>query len=211
MCDHYHGSSLAHNEEQTTKQMKYKLSVLASSPKYTGAATFAVTVSRDGNTLYAVNAGSNSIAVVPLVGANANTVSGMIPTAYEPHDITFSSDSSWMYIINGKSDTGPNPGHLATWPPGQQHRQPDDHHLPWWQCRGSSGFAGEQPIPIPVGECFFGQRARAHSRRLAGFDSQGCAEQYLFSGTGGQRCGGDEFLEDEDPERDLRRERKPHL
>jgi YVTN family beta-propeller protein len=83
------------------------------SPKYTGAATFAVTVSRDGNTLYAVNAGSNSIAVVPLVGANANTVSGMIPTAYEPHDISFSSDGSWMYIINGKSSTGPNPGHLA--------------------------------------------------------------------------------------------------
>src|SRR5206468_3938291 len=38
---------------------------------------------------------------------------GLIPTAYEPHDITFSADGSWMYIVSGKSATGPNPGHLA--------------------------------------------------------------------------------------------------
>lgn len=83
------------------------------STKYTGAATFAVTLSRDGNTLYAVNAGSNSIAVVPLTGANALKVTGLIPTAYEPHDVTFSADGSWMYIINGKNATGPNPAHIA--------------------------------------------------------------------------------------------------
>ncbi len=82
-------------------------------PHYTGAATFAVTVSPDGKTLYAVNDGSNSIAVIPLDGANVNTVIGLIPTAYAPKDITFSLDGTWMYIINGKSDQGPNPGHLA--------------------------------------------------------------------------------------------------
>ena len=82
-------------------------------PKYTGAATFAVTLSRDGRTLYAVNSGANSIAVIPLTGRQANTVSGLIPTAYEPHDVTFSADGSWMYIVNGKSATGPNPGHLT--------------------------------------------------------------------------------------------------
>jgi YVTN family beta-propeller protein len=82
---------------------------------FTGAATFAVTVSRDGNTLYAVNAGSNSIAVIPLVGAAAYTVSGLIPTAYEPHDITFSADGSRMFIVNGKSATGPNPAHISSY------------------------------------------------------------------------------------------------
>jgi YVTN family beta-propeller protein len=82
--------------------------------KYTGAATFAVTLSPDGTTLYAVNSGANSIAVIPLSGKNANTVNGLIPTAYEPHDITFSTDGSWMYIVNGKSVTGPNPGHLSS-------------------------------------------------------------------------------------------------
>ena len=81
-------------------------------PRYTGAATFAVTVSPDGNSLYAVNSGANSIAVIPLNGRFANKVIGLIPTAFEPHDITFSADGSQMYIINGKSVTGPNPGHL---------------------------------------------------------------------------------------------------
>src|SRR5262249_6501050 len=38
----------------------------------------------------------------------------LIPTAYEPHDVTFSADGAWMYIVNGKSVTGPNPHHLAS-------------------------------------------------------------------------------------------------
>jgi len=81
-------------------------------PRTTGAATYGVTLSRDGSTLYAVNAGANSIAVIPLSGPSAYTVTGLIPTAYEPHDITFSADGTWMYIVNGKSDTGPNPLNL---------------------------------------------------------------------------------------------------
>jgi DNA-binding beta-propeller fold protein YncE len=79
---------------------------------YTGAATFAVTLSPDGQSLYAVNAGANSIAVIPLRGEGTRKVKGLIPTAYDPHDVTFSADGSWMYIINGKSVTGPNPSHL---------------------------------------------------------------------------------------------------
>ena len=81
--------------------------------KYTGAATWNVSINPVNNTLYAVNTGANSIAVIPLTGSGANTVTGLIPTAFSPKDITFSADGSWMYIINGKSDTGPNPGHLA--------------------------------------------------------------------------------------------------
>src|SRR5262249_14429118 len=81
--------------------------------RYTGAATFAVTLSPDGKTLYAVNAGANSVAVIPLQGEDAYRVAGLLPTAYEPHDITFSADGSWLYIINGKSSTGPNPDHLT--------------------------------------------------------------------------------------------------
>jgi YVTN family beta-propeller protein len=83
------------------------------STHYTGAATFAVTLSRDGRTLYAVNAGANAVAVIPLHGERAFHVAGLLPTAYEPHDLTFSADGRWMYIVNGKSATGPNPGHLA--------------------------------------------------------------------------------------------------
>jgi DNA-binding beta-propeller fold protein YncE len=80
--------------------------------KYTGAAPIAVTLSPDERTLYAVNDGANSIAVIALSGEDAYTVKGLIPTAYGPKDVAFSQDGSWMYIINGKSDQGPNPLNL---------------------------------------------------------------------------------------------------
>jgi YVTN family beta-propeller protein len=77
----------------------------------TGAAPTAVAVNRVKKLLYAVNAGSNSIAVIPLSGPRAFRTIGLIPTAYDPTDVAFSADGSWMYIINGKSNTGPNPGY----------------------------------------------------------------------------------------------------
>lgn len=77
----------------------------------TGAAPTAVAVNRFNKTLYAVNAGSNSIAVIPLSGPLAFKTIGLLPTAYDPTDLAFSPDGSWMYIINGKSNTGPNPGY----------------------------------------------------------------------------------------------------
>jgi len=77
----------------------------------TGAAPTAVAINPATKTLYAVNAGSNSIAVIPLTGPQAFQTVGLLPTAYDPTDVAFSADGSWMYIINGKSDTGPNPGY----------------------------------------------------------------------------------------------------
>lgn len=78
---------------------------------YTGAEPVAVTVSPDGKTLYAVNNGNNSIAVIPLEGKDAYTTTALLPTAHAPKDITFSADGSQIYIINGRSNTGPNPGY----------------------------------------------------------------------------------------------------
>ncbi len=81
-------------------------------PRYTGAAPYSVTLSPDNRTLYVVNNGANDIAVVPLTGRTPH-VEGLIPTAYAPKDVAFSLDGSQMYIINGKSNTGPNPGNLS--------------------------------------------------------------------------------------------------
>lgn len=83
-------------------------------PRYTGVESIAARVSPDGKTLYAVNNGNNSIAVVPLEGKDAYTTTALLPTAYAPKDVTFSADGSQMYIINGRSNTGPNP----EWPGG---------------------------------------------------------------------------------------------
>jgi hypothetical protein len=83
----------------------------------TGAAPFAVTLAPDGRRLYAVNSGANAVAVIALEGPQALSVIGLIPTAYEPHDITFSDDGRWLYLVSGKSATGPNPGHLSSQTP----------------------------------------------------------------------------------------------
>ncbi len=80
-------------------------------PNTTGAAPTAVAINPVNKMLYAVNAGSNSIAVIPLSGPHAFTTVGLLPTAYDPTDVAFSADGSWMYIINGKSNTGPNLGY----------------------------------------------------------------------------------------------------
>jgi YVTN family beta-propeller protein len=77
----------------------------------TGAAPTAVTINPANKMLYAVNAGSNSLAVIPLSGPHAFETIGLLPTAYDPTDVAFSADGSWMYVINGKSNTGPNPGY----------------------------------------------------------------------------------------------------
>lgn len=87
-------------------------SVTARLRNYTGAAPFSSRLSADGTTLYVANAGSNSVAVVPLIGPNAFKVKGLIPTDYEPHDVSFGGNGRYLYIINGKSATGPNSGFL---------------------------------------------------------------------------------------------------
>jgi YVTN family beta-propeller protein len=117
----------------------------------TGAAPTAVAINPVNGTLYAVNAGSNSIAVIPLRGPHAFETIGLLPTAYDPTDLAFSADGGWMYIVNGKSNTGPNPGYGY----GKLCRHPVHHPawrpLPGRQCSRVREATGEQPVSIPTG------------------------------------------------------------
>jgi YVTN family beta-propeller protein len=125
-------------------------------PHLTGAATFAVTISPDGRSLYAVNAAANAIAVIALTGEDANKVTGLIPTAYEPHDITLSADGTWMYIVNGKSVTGPNSGHLygntalitsTTYPGGNDKAAADARASNQYQFQLERASLVSAPVP----------------------------------------------------------------
>ncbi len=78
---------------------------------YTGANTNGVTLSPDETELYVANGNLNSIAVVALGGADSGDhVVGLIPTGWYPTSVSFSADGSWVYVVNMKSPTGPNPG-----------------------------------------------------------------------------------------------------
>ena len=87
-----------------------------------------------------------------MTGHNANKVSGLIPTAYEPHDITFSADGSWMYIINGKSVTGPNPGHLNS-----STANMTSIIYPGGNAAAAAAAQSVESVPIPVGTGFPGE------------------------------------------------------
>ena len=83
---------------------------------YRGANTNSVTLSPDESQLYVTNGNLNAVAVVQLGGADKNDQTiGLIPTGWYPNSVSFgptvnSPNGSWVYVVNGKSPTGPNPG-----------------------------------------------------------------------------------------------------
>jgi DNA-binding beta-propeller fold protein YncE len=78
---------------------------------YTGANTNGVTLSPDESQLYVSNGNLNCLSVVPLNGSGSgDQVAGLIPTGWYPNAVTFSADGATVYVVNGKSPTGANPG-----------------------------------------------------------------------------------------------------
>ena len=79
--------------------------------QYTGANPNSVTLSPDESQLYVTDGNLNCLAVVALGGSNSGDhVVGLIPTGWYPNSVSFNFDGSRMFVINGKSPTGPNAG-----------------------------------------------------------------------------------------------------
>jgi len=76
--------------------------------KYTGANTNSVALSPDEKQLYVTNGNLNSIAVVALGGSKSEVI-GLIPTGWYPNSVSFGNNGR-VYVVNGKSPTGPNAG-----------------------------------------------------------------------------------------------------
>jgi len=85
---------------------------------YKGANTNSVTLSPDEKQLYVTNGNLNCVAVVALTGTNSNDkIIGLIPTGWYPNSVSFSGDGNWVYVVNAKSPTGPNPGFYYSYGP----------------------------------------------------------------------------------------------
>jgi YVTN family beta-propeller protein len=145
------------------------------SRKYTGAATFAVTLSRDGNTLYAVNSGANSIAVIPLTGRKSDDRER--PDPDRPRAARRHVQRRWLVDVHHQRQERHRP---QPRPPGRQYGQHDEHHVPGWQCRGRSRRAGVERVPVPVGARVPRERARAELERPGGPYGAGREEQFLL-------------------------------
>jgi YVTN family beta-propeller protein len=92
-------------------------SVFANNKGFKGSSPNCVTVSADGGFLYVTNGGANSVAVIRLAhdgdgegdsGARSE-LQGVIPTGWYPNSVSVSADGSMLYVVNGKSNTGPVP------------------------------------------------------------------------------------------------------
>ncbi|HZZ67041.1 MAG TPA: hypothetical protein VFE18_02610 [Phenylobacterium sp.] len=74
-----------------------------------GANSNALALSPDGHSLYVTNGGENAVAVLALgAGKAPPRVTGLIPTGWYPSGIA--AAGGHLYVVNGKSDPGPNPG-----------------------------------------------------------------------------------------------------
>lgn len=113
--------------------------------KLKGNNTNSVTLSRDEKLLFVTNGWMNDVAVVRL-GAEPkeSKVVGLIPTGWYPNSVSFSGDGKFVYVVNGKSPTGPNPDNCKGLTPEKTV-----------QCRASNHYnlqllkAGLQTFPIP--------------------------------------------------------------
>ncbi|THD58731.1 beta-propeller fold lactonase family protein [Phenylobacterium sp.] len=74
-----------------------------------GANSNALALSPDGRRLYVSNGGENAVAVLTLgAGKTGARVTGLIPTGWYPTGVA--ATGGRLYVVNGKSDPGPNPG-----------------------------------------------------------------------------------------------------
>jgi DNA-binding beta-propeller fold protein YncE len=90
----------------------------------TGSSPNSLALSPDERTLYVTNSGSNSVAVIDLDGScdrdheegndvGRGRVVGLIPTGWFPNSVSVSRDGKTLYVVNGKSNAGPNPGNCT--------------------------------------------------------------------------------------------------
>jgi YVTN family beta-propeller protein len=80
-----------------------------------GANPNSLALSPDERTLYVTNGGINAVAVIRLGDDDGDDddrseVVGLIPTGWYPDSVTVSGDGSRLYVTNGKSVPGPDPG-----------------------------------------------------------------------------------------------------
>ena len=114
--------------------------------EFKGNDTNSVTLAHDEKSLYVTNGWMNDVAVIQLNSApHQSKVVGLIPTGWYPNSVSFRADGKFMYVVNGKSPTGPNVGDCMGLTPERKS-----------QCKGSNQYnlqrikAGLQSFPTPT-------------------------------------------------------------
>jgi YVTN family beta-propeller protein len=88
-----------------------RISVMRPGYRFRGSGPNSLALSSNGATLYATLGGENSVAVIDV---KRGTVLGRVPTGWFPNSVTISPDGTKLYIVNTKSNAGPNPSNNQT-------------------------------------------------------------------------------------------------
>jgi YVTN family beta-propeller protein len=140
--------------------------------QYKGANPNSVALSPDEEQLYVTLGNLNTVAVVELDEKESEEkVVGLIPTGWYPNSVSFSGDGKWVYVINGKSPTGPNPGFYYSYgPPSHKSGVASNLYNP------QLTKAGLQSFPLPDAEQLAGLTMQvASNNRFAHVVSAGDA------------------------------------
>jgi hypothetical protein len=77
-----------------------------------GAAPNDLALSADGRTLLASLGGENAVAVLDVTAGRAPSLVGLVPTGWYPQAVRVRG--GWVYVVNSRSDPGPNAGHCTS-------------------------------------------------------------------------------------------------
>ncbi|QFS50322.1 hypothetical protein GXM_07816 [Nostoc sphaeroides CCNUC1] len=111
--------------------------------QYKGANPNSVALSPDQRTLYATLGGENAVAVVDL---GSGRLTGRIPTGWYPNSVSVSKDGQKLFVVNAKSNSGPNPSQSRTTPAGLARNTTFRNEYNW-----ALEKAGIAVIPVPQG------------------------------------------------------------
>ncbi len=111
--------------------------------KYKGANPNSLALNPDARSLYVTLGGENAVAVVDL---RSGRVAGRIPTGWYPNSVSLSQDGQKLYVVNAKSNSGPNPSQSRTTEAGQARNTTFRNEYNW-----ALEKAGIAIIPIPKG------------------------------------------------------------
>jgi YVTN family beta-propeller protein len=88
-----------------------RISVMRAGYLFRGSGPNALALTSNGATLFATLGGENAVAVIDV---KSGSVLGRIPTGWFPNAVTISPDGTKLYIVNTKSNAGPNPANNRT-------------------------------------------------------------------------------------------------
>jgi DNA-binding beta-propeller fold protein YncE len=136
-------------------------SVFPNRKDYKGSSPNSLAFSPDGEFLYVTNGGANSVAVIQLAqdgnndaddvtGAKSQLI-GLIPTGWYPNSVSVTADGTMLYVVNGKSNAGPNPQNCrdatSLLPGGNENACNAANQYVWQLTK-----AGFLTLPVPQGQ-----------------------------------------------------------